>query len=98
MGQYKITNSNIISFEMSVKFNYKDCEMNFERNDRIYKINAVAITEKGYIVEYSEPFLGKEKTCPNLVDFLNNVMDKDLDMVYQKLIARKKFVDKIRNN
>lgn len=83
---------------MSVKLQYKDCEMTFKRIDQVCKIDAVAITEKGYIVEFSETFLSKEKLCPNLVNFLNNVVNRDLNMVYQKLIAKKKFVDKIRNN
>jgi len=97
VGQYKITNSNIISFDMSVKLTYKDCEINFKKADQIHIIAAIDITEKGYIVEFSETFLAKKRIYPNLVNFLNNVIDKDLNIVYQKLIAKKKFVDKIRN-
>ncbi|GAH32575.1 unnamed protein product, partial [marine sediment metagenome] len=33
----------------------------------------------------------------NLLNFLNN-LDQDLNIVYQKLITKKKFVDKVRNN
>ena len=82
---------------MSVKLQYKDCEMNFKKTDQVYIIAAVDITEKGYIVEFSETFLEKKKAYPDLVNLLNN-LDQDLKMVYQKLIAKKKFVDKIRNN
>ena len=98
MGQYKITNNNIISFEMTVKLQYKDCEMTFKKTDQVYKIDVVDITEKGYIVEFSETFLAKKKTYPNLLNFLNNVVDLDLNVVYQKLKMKKEFTDKIRNN
>ena len=99
MGQkYEIANNNIISFEMSVRLQYKDCEMTLKRADQVYIIDGVTITEKGYIVEFSETFISNKKLCPNLVNLLNNVMNKDLDVVYQKLIAKKKFTDKIRRN
>ena len=98
MGQkYEITDNNIISFEMIVKLQYKNCEMTFKKTDQVYTINVVDITEKGYIVEFSETFLTKKKTYPNLLNFFNNVVDQDLNMVYKKLIAKKKFVDKIRS-
>ena len=99
MGQkYEIVTNNIISFEMTVKLQYKDCQMTFKKTDQVYKIDAVDITEKGYIVEFSETFLAKKKIYPNLLNYLNNVVDQDLNMVYQKLKNKKKFTDKIRNN
>ena len=98
MGQkYEIKINNIISFEMTVKLQYKNCEMTLKKTDQVYIINAVDITEKGYIVEFSETFLEKKKGYPNLLNFLNN-LDQDLNIVYQKLITKKKFVDKVRNN
>ena len=98
MGQYKITDSNIISFEMNVKLYYKNCEMTLKRSDQIYIIAAVAITEKGYIVEFSETFLANEKLCPNLVNLLNNVMDKDLETVHKKLQNKKNLRDALDYN
>jgi len=98
VGQYKITNSNIISFEMIVKLSYKDCEITFKKTNQVYIITAIDITKKGYIVEFSETFLAKKKIYPNLLNFLNNVVNEDLNMVYQKLIAKKNFINKIRNN
>lgn len=99
MGQkYIITDNNIISFEMTVKLRYKDCEMTFKKTDQVYKIDAIDISEKGYIVEFSETFLAKKKEYPNLLNFLNNVVDQDLNMVDQKLKMKKKFTNKIRNN
>ena len=98
MGQkYEIKTNNIISFEMTVKLQYKNCEMTLKKTDQVYIIDAVDITEKGYIVEFSETFLEKKKAYPNLLNFLNN-LDQDLNIVYQKLINKKKFVDKVRNN
>jgi len=98
VGQNKINNSNIVSFEMSVKLNYKDCEITLKKADQVYIISAVDITEKGYIVEFSETFLAKKNIYPNLLNFLNNVVGQDLDMIYQKLNTKKNFVDKVRNN
>lgn len=72
--------------------------MTFKKTNQVYKIDAINISKKGYIVEFSETFLAKKKTYPNLLNFLNNVVDQDLNIVYQKLIAKKKFTNKIRNN
>ena len=96
--KYEIVTNNIISFEMIVKLHYKNCEMTFKKIDQVYKINAIDITEKGYIVEFSETFLTKKKVYPNLLNYLNNVVDQDISMVYQKLKSKKKFTDKIRNS
>ncbi len=99
MGQkYEITNNDIISFEMSVKLYYKDCEMTFKKTDQIYKIDAIDISKRGYIVEFSETFLAKKKVYPNLLNFLNQMVYQDLNIVYQKLKNKKKFTDHIRNN
>jgi len=98
VGQNKITNSNIISFEMNVKLNYKSCEMNLKKIDQVYSIYLKDITSSGYIVEFSETFLAKKKQYPNLLNYLNNIINEDIETTYQKLIAKKKFVEKIRNN
>ncbi|MBA7515653.1 hypothetical protein ES705_07695 [subsurface metagenome] len=95
---HKITNNNIIAFEMIVKIQYKDCEMTFKKTDQVHKIDVVDITKKGYIIEFSETFLAKKKVYPNLLNFLNNVVDQELDTVYQKLKVKKEFSDKIRSN
>ena len=99
MGQkYEIVTNNIISLEMTVKLQYKNCEMTFKKTDQVYKIDVIDITEKGYIEEFSETFLAKKKAYPNLLNFLNNVVDQDLNIVYQKLNVKKTFTDKVRNN
>ena len=95
---HKITNKDIISFEMTVKLQYKNCEMTFKKTDQVYTIDVVDITEKGYIIEFSETFLAKKKIYPNLLNFLNNVVDQELNIVYQKLKVKKKFSNKIRSN
>ena len=97
MGQ-KITNKDIISFEMTVKLQYKDCEMTFKKTDQVHTIDTVDITKKGYIIEFSETFLAKKKVYPNLLNFLNNVVDKDLGTVYKKLQNKKNFRDKLNYN
>ncbi len=99
MGQkYEIVTNNIISFEMIVKLQYKDCEMTFKKTDQVHKIDVIDITKKGYIIEFSETFLAKKKVYPDLLNFLNNVVDQELNIVYQKLKVKKEFTDKVRNN
>ena len=83
---------------MAVKLQYKNCEMTFKQTDQVYKIDAIDISEKGYIVEFSETFLAKKKVYPNLLNFLNNVVDLDFDIVYKKLQNKKKFRDKLNSN
>lgn len=98
MGQYKINNNDIIAFEMTVKLQYKNCEMTLKKTDQVYIIGAVDITEKGYIVEFSETFLEKKKAYPNLLNFLNNVIDQDLDIVNKKLQNKKNLRDILNCN
>jgi hypothetical protein len=99
VGQkYKFTDNNIIAFEMTVKLRYKDCEMTFKKTDQVYKIDAIDISEKGYIVEFSETFLAKKKVYPNLLNFLNNVVDLDFDIVYKKLQNKKNLRDALDCN
>jgi len=99
VGQkYEIKTNDIISFEMIVKLRYKDCEMTFKKTDQVYKIDAIDISEKGYIVEFSETFLAKKKVYPNLLNFLNNVVDLDLDIIYKKLQNKKNLRDSLDCN
>jgi len=99
VGQkYKFTDSNIIAFEMNVKLQYKNCEMTLKKTDQVYIIDAVDITEKGYIVEFSETFLAKKKVYPNLLNYLNNVVDLDFDIVYKKLQNKKNLKDALDCN
>jgi len=98
VGQYKINNNNIISFEMTVKLQYKNCEMTLKKTDQVYIIGAVDITEKGYIVEFSETFLEKKKAYSDLLNFLNNVIDQDLDIVNKKLQNKKNLRDALNYN
>ena len=98
MGQkYEIFNSHIISFEMEIKIQYKDCDIIVKKNDRIYVINAVIISKEGYIVEYSETFLAQNRIYPKIIDYLNNIILLDLENVYQKLINKMNFRDKINS-
>lgn len=99
MGQkYKIKTNNIISFEMSVKLQYKNCEMTFKKTDRIYKIDVIDITGKGYIVEFSETFLAKKESYSLLLDYLNHIVDQDLDIVHKKLQNKKNLRDALDYN
>jgi Ni,Fe-hydrogenase maturation factor len=92
------TDNNIIAFEMNVKLQYKNCEMTLKKTDQVYIIDAVDITEKGYIVQFSETFVAKKKVYPNLLNFLNNVIDQDLNTVYKKLQNKKNLRDALDCN
>jgi len=99
VGQkYTFTDNNIIAFEMTVKLQYKNCEMTLKKTDQVYIIDVVDITKNGYIVEFSETFLAKKKAYPNLLNFLNNVVDQDLDIVYKKLQNKKNLRDALDCN
>ena len=60
---------------MEIKIQYKDCDINLKKNDNIYVINAVTISDEGYIVEMSETFISKNRIYSNLIDYLNIAMD-----------------------
>jgi len=98
VGQkHEISINHIISFEMEIKIQYKDCDIQIKKNDKIYVINAIIISKEGYIVEMSETFIAKNRIYSNLIDYLNNVLYLDLEKVYQKLINKKNFIDKINS-
>ena len=99
MGQkYEIKTSNIISFEMTVKLQYKNCEMTFKKTDQVHTIDAIDITEKGYIVEFRETFLAKKELYSKLLDYLNYIVDQDLDTVHKKLQNKKNLRDALDSN
>ena len=100
MGQkYEIKTNNIISFEMTVKLQYKNCEITFKKTNQVYTILAIDITEKGYIVEFSETFLANKELYSLLLDYLNHIVDQDLDTVHKKLQNKKNLRDALdRNN
>lgn len=41
----------IISFEMTCKFDYKNCEVTVRKFNNIVDVGIVSISEKGYIIE-----------------------------------------------
>jgi len=99
VGQkYEVSLNHIISFEMEIKLQYKDCDITIKKNDKVYVINAIIISEEGYIVEMSETFISKNRIYSNLINYLNDTLYLDLEKVYQKLINKKNFTDKIRSN
>lgn len=82
MGQ-KITNRDIISFEMIVKFNYKRCDAALKRNNDIYDINMILINESGYILEKNKTFIGT-RNYRYLTEYLNDELAK-IEKVYKEL-------------
>ena len=82
MGQ-KITNRDIISFEMTVKFNYKRCDVVIKRNNDIYDINIALINEYGYILEKNVTFIGT-RNYRYLPEYLNDEL-ANIEEVYKEL-------------
>lgn len=72
--------------------------MTFKRYDQVYIIDAVTITEKGYIVEFSETFLAKKELYSLLLDYLNHIVGQDLDTVHKKLRNKKNLRDALDYN
>jgi len=82
VGQ-KITNNNIISFEMTVKFNYKRCDVVLKRNNDIYDINIILINKSGYILEKDKTFIGT-RNYRYLPQYLNDEL-ANIERVYKEL-------------
>lgn len=82
MGQ-KITNKDIISFEMIVKFNYKRCDVALKRNNDIYNINIILINKSGYILEKDDTFIGT-RDYKYLTEYLNDEL-ANVEKVYKEL-------------
>ena len=80
---------------MEVRVQYKDCEITIKRNDKFYAITAMIISEEGYIVEVSETFRALNRIYANIIDYLNNKISDDIENVYQKLINKRNFRNKL---
>lgn len=80
---HKITNKDIISFEMIVKFNYKRCDVALKRNNDIYDINMMLINKSGYILEKNETFIGT-RNYRYLHEYLNDEL-ANIEKVYKEL-------------
>lgn len=80
---HKITNRDIISFEMTVKFNYKGCDAALKRNNDIYDINMMLINKSGYILEHDQTFIGT-RNYSYLVEYLSDEL-ANIEKVYEEL-------------
>ena len=95
--KYEIGTINVVSCEMEIRLQYKDCEIIIKRNDKFYAITAIIISEKGYIIEMSETFKALNRIYANIIDYLNNTISNDIESVYQKLINKRNFRNKLNN-
>ena len=80
---------------MEARIQYKDCEITVKRNDKFYSIYAVLISKELYIVEVSETFKALNRIYANITDYLNNKISDDIENVYQKLINKRNFRNKL---
>lgn len=82
VGQ-KITNKDIISFEMTVKFNYRRCDVILKKFNDIYNINIMLVNNSGYILEKEKTFIGT-RNYRYLPEYLNDEL-ANIEGVYKKL-------------
>ena len=85
MGQ-EIKIDDIISFEMNVKLNYKNCEVTVKRHGKILDLTIVNISNKGYIIEKNKTFIC-EARVNDLLNYLNDSLHY-IDDIYDNLIEK----------
>ena len=79
-----INEDDIISFEMVVKFTYKNCEVTVKRYGKILDLTIVNISDKGYIIEKNITFIKKSKYTDLLSCINKNI--SYIEEIYNNLI------------
>ena len=85
MGQ-KIKIDDIISFEMTVRLNFKNCEVTVKRFGQILDIHVSNFSDKGYFTEKSENCIGQSEYS-DLLNYLNDNIQY-IEEIYQKTIKQ----------
>lgn len=92
MGQ--IVNNDIISFEMTVKFYYKNCEVILKRLNNVLDLSIINITNSGYINEKNKTFIcGKNYKC--FLEYLDTIIDI-VEEMYQEIKKKKIIISIIK--
>jgi len=66
-----VSEDDIISFEMTCKFNYKNCEVMVKKINNVVDVGVVVISEKGYIIEkHKTIIIDQSKFNRELVKFI----------------------------
>ena len=83
MGQ-EIKIDDIISFEMTVRLNFKNCEVTVKRFGQILDIHVSNFSDKGYFTEKSDDFICHSEYV-DLLNYLHNNIQY-IEGVYKKTI------------
>jgi len=65
-----VDEDDIISFKMTCKFSYKNCEVTVKRFGKILDLTILNISNKGYIIEKNSTFIC-ELGYNHLINYLN---------------------------
>ena len=79
-----VNENDIISFEMTIRLNYKNCEVTVKRFGKIFDLTIVNISNKGYFIKRNKTFI-----CGSRVNYLLNYLNDSrhyIDDIYDKLI------------
>ena len=79
-----VNENDIISFEMTCKFNYKNCEVTVKRFGKILDLTIVNISNKGYFIKINKTFIC-DSEMSNLLNYLNDSLHY-IDDIYDNLI------------
>ena len=81
-----IKEKDLISFEMTIVFYYKDCEVNLKKYNQIYDIRVTGISDFGNILSASRVF---KKTVNRkiVIDYLNREME-NIERVYNSVLNK----------
>ena len=80
MGQKE---EDVISFEMIIKFYYKDCEVILKKLNNILDISVINITPNGFIAEINKTFICG-KNYKHFLEYLDTVIDF-VEEIYQEI-------------
>ena len=81
-----VNENDIISFEMTCKFNYKNCDVTVKRHGKILNLTTISISGKGYIIEKNFDFI-VDSNYYNVLNYLNENIAY-IEGIYQSAIKK----------
>ena len=79
-----VNENDIISFEMTARLNYKNCEVTLKKFGKILDLTIVNISNKGYFIKINKTFINKSEYT-EILSFINkNIIY--IDEIYNNLI------------
>ena len=81
-----VLENDIISFNMTCKLTYKNCEVTVKRFGKVLDLTILNISNKGYIIEKNSTFIC-ELGYNHLLNYLNENVGYIVE-IYEKLIKK----------